>query len=88
LPHDRLLWQGPCRTKEQIVRVHVDPERCQGHARCAALAPDVFELDENGFSTTRDQPVAADLQVDAGKAARSCPEDAISVTDVAPAVSA
>lgn len=70
------------------MRVHVDPQRCQGHARCAALAPDVFELDENGFSTTRDAPVLPALEVDAGKAARSCPEDAISVRDNAPAVGA
>lgn len=70
------------------MRVHVDPQRCQGHARCAALAPDVFELDENGFSTTRDTPVPPELQVDAGKAARSCPEDAITVTEDTPAVRA
>ncbi|MCW2614496.1 MAG: ferredoxin [Frankiales bacterium] len=62
------------------MRVHVDPQRCQGHARCAALAPEVFELDENGFSTTRDGVVPPDLELDAGKAVRSCPEDAISVT--------
>ena len=74
--------------KEPIVRVHVDPERCQGHARCAALAPDVFELDDNGFSTTRDTPVPEALQLDAGRAARSCPEDAITVTDKASAVTA
>jgi ferredoxin len=74
--------------KETIVRVHVDPERCQGHARCAALAPDVFELDENGFSTTRDTPVPPQLEVDAGKAVRSCPEEAITVATDAPAVTA
>lgn len=62
------------------MRVHVDPERCQGHARCAALAPEVFELDENGFSTTRDALVPAALEEDARRASRSCPEDAISVT--------
>jgi ferredoxin len=80
LPHKQPSWQDPS-LKEPIVRVHVDPQRCQGHARCAALAPEVFELDENGFSTTRDTPVSPALQVDAGKAVRSCPEEAITVAD-------
>ena len=28
----------------KIVRVRVDPEKCQGHSRCKALAPALFEL--------------------------------------------
>ena len=28
------------------MKVHVDPERCQGHTLCAMIAPDMFELDE------------------------------------------
>lgn len=62
------------------MRVHVDPERCQGHARCAALAPDVFELDEHGYSTTRDAEVSSELENDAYRASQSCPELAITVT--------
>ncbi|MGY3080689.1 ferredoxin [Bradyrhizobium sp. LM6.10] len=30
------------------LRIHVDPDKCQGHARCKALAPELFELDEYG----------------------------------------
>ena len=30
------------------LRVHVDPESCQGHARRQALAPELFELDDVG----------------------------------------
>lgn len=67
------------------MRVHVDPKTCQGHARCAALAPEVFELDENGFSTTRNAVVPHELREDAERASRSCPELAITVTDAAPA---
>ena len=28
------------------MRVHVDQEKCQGHNRCVALAPDLFEVDD------------------------------------------
>ena len=30
------------------LKVKVDRDKCQGHARCAALAPELFELDELG----------------------------------------
>ena len=30
------------------LKIHVDQDRCQGHARCKSLAPDLFELDEFG----------------------------------------
>jgi ferredoxin len=30
------------------LRVRIDRERCQGHARCFALAPELFELDQFG----------------------------------------
>lgn len=66
------------------MRVQVDPKLCQGHARCAALAPDVFELDEHGYSTTRDVDVTPELQKEAHRASQSCPELAITVTVDAP----
>ena len=30
------------------MKVHVDEERCEGHGRCYALAPAVFEPDDLG----------------------------------------
>jgi ferredoxin len=60
------------------VKVTIDPNRCQGHARCIALAPDLFELDVEGFATVREY--ATSSPEDALKAARNCPEDAITVS--------
>ena len=31
-----------------MIRVHVDPEKCQGHNRCYAIAPELFDVDELG----------------------------------------
>ena len=62
------------------MKVHVDPERCQGHTLCAMIAPDVFTLDDvDGHSTALDGEVPADLEAKAAEAIRSCPEQAISV---------
>jgi len=30
------------------LKVHVDPDKCQGHARCKALAGELFDLDAYG----------------------------------------
>jgi ferredoxin len=63
------------------VKVHVDPDRCQGHTLCAMIAPDLFKLDDiDGHSTVViDGDVSADLEAKAAEAVRSCPEQAISV---------
>ena len=60
------------------MRLRIDPELCQGHARCAALSPELFDLDENGFGIVRtgcEQVAAADRR--ALQAIENCPEQAI-----------
>ena len=63
------------------MKVHVDPEKCQGHTLCAMRAPGLFELSEiDGHSSAVADEVPADLEADAAEAARSCPEQAISLS--------
>jgi len=35
------------------LKVHVDPERCQGHNRCYSIAPELFEIDEYGTARAK-----------------------------------
>jgi ferredoxin len=64
-------------------RVHVDPDKCQGHNRCYSLAPELFELDDLGQSRERgDGVVAADLLDKARRAVANCPEYAVSLEEV------
>jgi len=63
------------------MRVHVDPEKCQGHTLCAMRAPDLFELSEiDGHSSAVADEIPAGREADASEAARSCPEQAISLS--------
>jgi ferredoxin len=56
----------------------VDPEKCQGHARCYALAPELFVVDDYGQSTeVGDGTVPARLEDKARLAIANCPEYAI-----------
>jgi ferredoxin len=60
------------------VKVRVDEERCQGHSRCMALAPELFEVDDYGMSHVLiEGDVPADLEDKAKLAAVNCPERAI-----------
>ena len=62
--------------------VHIDSSRCQGHARCFALAPELFDIDDYGNSSVRnDGAVGPELEARARLAVANCPEMAISLTE-------
>ena len=64
------------------MRVRVDGSKCQGHNRCFALAPELFQLDDYGYSHERNQGVVpSELAERARLAAANCPERAISTTE-------
>jgi len=64
------------------LRVHVDPEKCQGHNRCYALAPELFDVDDYGQAhEIGDGEVPLELVDKARLAVANCPEFAISIEE-------
>jgi ferredoxin len=64
------------------VRIRVDSQLCQGHNRCSDLAPDLFVLDDFGYSSAAaDGVVPGDRQDIAVLAADNCPERAVIIED-------
>ncbi len=64
------------------MRVHVDAAKCEGHNRCYALAPELFEVDDLGYATeVNDGVVPPELEDKARTAAANCPEYAISISE-------
>jgi ferredoxin len=64
------------------MRIHLDSEKCQGHNRCYALAPELFDVDDYGQAVLLDDgEVPADLQEKARLAAANCPEFAIQIVE-------
>jgi len=62
------------------MRIRLDTERCQGHGRCYALAPDLFGCDDDGYATLLvDGDIPAASESAAKLAVDSCPEFAITV---------
>jgi ferredoxin len=64
------------------MQVHVDPKKCQGHNRCYALAPEIFDVDDYGQAFELNNgvvPVA--LEEKARLAVANCPEFAITIEE-------
>ena len=60
------------------MHVLLDLDRCQGHNRCYALAPEIFDVDEYGIAVLlNDGIVPAGLEDKAMLAIANCPEFAI-----------
>ena len=64
------------------MKVRLDHEKCQGHGRCYALAPAVFDADDEGYAVLKvDGDVPPEHEKEARLAADNCPEYAIEVVD-------
>ena len=65
------------------LKVHVDRDKCQGHNRCYALAPELFDVDDLGTAFERGDGVVPAALVDkARRAVANCPEYAISMSEI------
>ena len=59
------------------MRVHVDNSRCAGHAQCWAVDPDLFPLDDSGYSTLQDHEVKPEDESKTREGVAACPEMAL-----------
>jgi ferredoxin len=60
-------------------RVIADAGACIGYGNCAAVAPDVFDLDEEGTVAVRQSEVTGEQAALAEEAADNCPAFAITL---------
>jgi ferredoxin len=62
------------------MKVIVNSALCSGHARCNVVAPELFELDEDGFCAIKELEVPEHLEAAAVRGAQACPERAITLS--------
>jgi len=72
-----LLPLGP--EEESQVRLKVDWARCQGHGLCAKIAPEMVQLDNQGYPMFLDMPVPFWLEKEVTQAVEMCPALALSL---------
>lgn len=63
------------------MRCRVDTAKRSGHARCVAVAPAVYVLNDDGYNVTADNQVPPGLGEEARRGARPCPERAITIIE-------
>jgi len=64
------------------MKIKYDRELCQGHNRCYMLAPELFDVDDEGYAVLKvEGEVPAELQEKAQLCVDNCPEYAIELTD-------
>ena len=64
------------------MRIAVDSSRCQGHNRCYAIAPELFDVDDLGAaSVIGDGLVGPELETKARLAVSNRPERAITLVE-------
>jgi ferredoxin len=63
------------------MKIRVDRELCQGHALCFGTAPELFTLDDDGYSNVDVREVPPGMEELARRGVLSCPELAITIED-------
>jgi ferredoxin len=64
------------------MRIVFDRDACQGHNRCYLLAPELFDVDDDGYAVLRmTDLVPPELEHKARLCVDNCPEYAISLSE-------
>jgi ferredoxin len=62
-----------------LSRLVIDPAKCQGHGRCALIAPAYFDVDDAGYGAVLRDGVDDADRADIDEAMLACPEHAITL---------
>ena len=66
----------------RMLRVRIESDLCQGHNRCCAVAPELFEADDLGNAHVKgDGTVPPALADKARLAVKNCPEHAVRIAE-------
>jgi ferredoxin len=63
------------------MKVRIDRSACQGHARCATLAGELYKLNEQGYIDSEGFDVPPGKEKLARTGASACPERVITVLE-------
>jgi ferredoxin len=64
-----------------VIEIKLDRRTCQGYGNCVLVAPELFDLDDDGLAVVRQSHVEDD-QLDAvQKAAYDCPTGSIAFAE-------
>lgn len=59
------------------MRVRLETSKCVGHAQCYAVDPDLFPIDDSGYSILEEREVKAEDEQATRDGVAACPELAL-----------
>ena len=65
----------------RTVKIRINKTMCVGNARCAAVAPQLFPLDDDGYISVEEIEVPAGMEELARRGAKACPERIIIIEE-------
>jgi ferredoxin len=63
------------------MKVRLEQEKCVGHAQCYAVDPDLFPIDDSGYSILEDHVVAPGDEEATRIGVAACPELALTLEE-------
>lgn len=62
-------------------RIEADWDACEANGMCVAMAPDVFELDDDDNLQIEDETVTAENRERVQRAVAACPKSALKIVE-------
>ncbi|WP_068183414.1 ferredoxin [Mycobacterium sp. UM_CSW] len=59
------------------MKIHVDNNKCMGHAQCYAVNPKLFPIDDSGYSNLQPREVRPEDEQATREGVEACPERAL-----------
>jgi ferredoxin len=66
---------------ESAMKIVVDRNKCSALGICESLAPELFEVQEDGSLTILDERPGEDMRAAAEAAVEGCPTEALAIID-------
>jgi ferredoxin len=63
------------------MKIRLDSDKCVGHAQCYAVDPDMFPLDDAGYSVLKEHALRPEDVETARRGVLACPEQALILED-------
>jgi ferredoxin len=63
------------------MKIRINKAMCVGNARCAAVAPQLFPLDDDGYIAVEEIAVPAGMEELARRGSKACPERIIVIEE-------
>lgn len=63
------------------MKVRLEQERCVGHAQCYAVDPELFPIDDSGYSILQDRAVQPGDEEATRNGVAACPELALTLDE-------